>query len=125
MYQTNVTVAATPYQTNLLVTCGKDELLRAILPGAPHLRNIEASSRLLQGLSLWLDQRLHVALFVDEPEGSLYLGLTDELGIGDETLYYKVKPIEFVDHKNRTLRGVGDFRKLYFLARVAKQEGLQ
>ena len=78
----------------------------------------------LQGLSLWLDQRLCVALSVDEPEGALCLGLEDALGFGDDTLHYRVHPIERVPHRGRRLRGVGDFRKLYRLARRARQGGL-
>ena len=119
MENTLVTIAACPRQTRMLVTQGPDELLRAVLPGAPRIRHPQAVTTVLQGLSLWLDQRLCVVLSVDEPEGSLCLGLTDTLGFGHDTLHYQVREVARAHRRGRRLRGVGDFRQLYLLSRAA------
>ncbi len=72
----------------------------------------------LQGLSLWLDEKLRVVLSVDEREAGSCLGLTDEMGLGLHSIYFDV---EVHDRRARgrrgqRIRGIGDFadlRQLY------------
>ena len=55
-------------RTRVLVGHGSDELLRAILPPPSAIRYQEAALALLQGLSLWLDEKLRVVLSPGSPE---------------------------------------------------------
>jgi hypothetical protein len=59
-----LTIMPTPAWTRLLLTEGPDELLRATLPTPVLIRHTRAARALLEGLSLWLDSRLHVVLCV-------------------------------------------------------------
>ena len=76
-----VVLSPTTKWTRVLVSQGPDELLRAILPPPSQVRHERAAATLLEGLSLWLDTRLAVALSVDAKEAGFCLGLTDELGM--------------------------------------------
>jgi hypothetical protein len=100
--------------TRLLVSQGPDELLRAILPPPSQVRHERAAATLLEGLSLWLDRRLAVALSVDAREAGFCLGLTDELGIGTQSVFYCVNVAERGHRRRRgtRIRGVGDFADL-------------
>jgi hypothetical protein len=93
-------------QTRFLLYWGKQELLRATLP-PPSTAHSRAAALLLEGMSLWLDQRLSVVICADAPETSSALGLCDGFGFGNETVYYSV---EIVEPKRR--RGLGSFRDL-------------
>lgn len=85
-----MTISPTRKSTRLLLKQGKDELLRAVLP--PAVRET-AAARLLEGLSLWLDTRLCVALCVGESAASSCLGLTDEDGVGTRGWFYDAEVI--------------------------------
>jgi hypothetical protein len=100
--------------TRLLVSHGPDELLRAILPPPSQVRHERAATTLLEGLSLWLDTRLAVVLSVDAGEAGFCLGLTNELGIGDQSVFYRVEVTERGRRRRRGTRiqGVGDFADL-------------
>lgn len=76
-----VVLSPTSKWTRILVSHGPDELLRAILPPPSQVRHERAAATLLEGLALWLDSTLPVALSVDAREASFCLGLTDALGI--------------------------------------------
>lgn len=100
--------------TRLLVSHGPDELLRAILPPPSQVRHERAAITLLEGLSLWLDTRLAVVLSVDAREAGFCLGLTDELGVGAQSVFYRVEVTERGRRRRRGTRiqGVGDFADL-------------
>jgi hypothetical protein len=100
--------------TQLLVSHGPDELLRAILPPPSQVRHERATTTLLEGLSLWLDTRLAVVLSVDAREAGFCLGLTDELGVGAQSVFYRVEVTERGRRRRRGTRiqGVGDFADL-------------
>ena len=116
-----VTLASAAARTRLLVTVGPDEVLRARLPRLDQVRNERAVKTLLEGLSLWLDQRLCVALSAAEPEDSWRLQLTDELGVGARSVFYAVEVVERRRRRRGTrLRGLGDFRELHQLALLAR-----
>jgi hypothetical protein len=68
----------------------------------------------VEGLSLWLDTRLAVALSVDAKEAGFCLGLTDELGLGAQSVFYRVDVAERGRRRRRgtRIRGVGDFGDL-------------
>jgi len=88
--------------------------MRAILPPPREVRHEGAVATLLEGLSMWLDCKLHVVLSVDAKETSFCLGLTDELGIGHHGVFYDVA---VADRKTRRrqgtrIRGIGDFAEL-------------
>src|SRR3954471_2094838 len=89
-----VTVASRASRAQLLVMVGPDEVMRARLPRLDQVRQEQAVTRLLEGLSLWLNQRLCVALSADESEDYFRLDLTDELGVGARSVYYAVEVVE-------------------------------
>ena len=81
-----VTVVPSETKTRVLVMRGQDEMLKAELPPFSKVMHETAVKRFLEGLSLWLDQRVCVALSVDEKEvDSFRLDLVDELGAGAQT----------------------------------------
>lgn len=96
-----------------LVIHGQDELLRAELPPFSSVRHEAGVTRLLEALSLWLDQRVCVALYAVDSEHTFRLDLVDELGAGARTVYYAVEPLPVPERRRgRRLRGVGDFSEL-------------
>jgi hypothetical protein len=103
-------------RTRVLLMQGQDELLRAELPPLRKLHNERSVTRLLEAVSLWLDQRVFVALCADELGDSFRLGLTDEMGKGATTVFYVVEPLPLTHSpRPRRLRGVGDFGDLHQL----------
>ena len=105
-------------RTRVLVSHGPDELLRAILPAPSSVHHERAARAFLEGLSLWLDAKLHVVLCVDEREAGCCLALTDEMGIGMRSVYFDVEVRDRRAHRRRgqRIRGIGDFadlRQLY------------
>jgi hypothetical protein len=96
----------------MLMMCGPDEVLRAILspPASTHPR---AAATLLEGLSLWYQRPLSVVLCVDSPSSSCGLDLCDALGLGHRTLHYEVG-LAIREQRRRAVRlgGPGDFREL-------------
>jgi hypothetical protein len=112
-------------RTRLLVMKGQDEVLRAELPPLSEVAHENAVKRTLEGLSLWLDQRLCVALSVrEQDEDSFRLDLVDELGAGARSIYYAVEPVVASGlPRPRRLRGSGDFTKLRQLCFWASSAG--
>lgn len=86
-----MTLVPSATRTRVLLTRGKDTLLKAHLPPLSSLRHREAAKRLLEALSLWMDERLCVALYAAKPENCFEYDLTDELGVGARSLYYAVE----------------------------------
>src|ERR1043165_7117936 len=101
-------------RTRVLLSHGADELLRAILPPPSAVHYQQAALALLQGLSLWLDAKLHVVLSADEWEAGFCLGLTDELGLSMPSVYFDVEVHDRRARRRRgqRIRGVGDFADL-------------
>jgi hypothetical protein len=115
-----VTLATGASRTRLLVTVGPDEVLRARLPHLDQVRNERAVRTVLEGLSLWLDQRLCVVLSADGWEDYYRLELADELGVGARSVHYAVEVVERRrQYRGTRLRGLGDFRALHQLALLA------
>ena len=86
-------------------------------------RHEQAAQALLQGLSLWLDAKVHVVLSVDEREAGFCLGLTDEMGLGMHSVYFDVEVHDPRARRRRgqRIRGIGDFadlRQLYMRWRI-------
>ena len=113
-----VVIIPSPTRTRVLVTHGGDELLRAILPPPSSMRHEQATMVFLEGLSLWLDAKLHVVLSVDEQAAGSCLALTDELGVGMRSVFFDVEVHDRRARRQRgqRIRGIGDFadlRQLY------------
>lgn len=112
-----VTVAPSDTRTRILLMDGRDELLRAQLPSGRQIRHTRAATTLIEGLSLWLDARLRVALSVDAQDASYYLGLVDDLGCPSRSVFFDVALVEPVPRRRgKRISGVGDFRDLRQLA---------
>lgn len=119
-----VVIVPSSTRTRVLVTQGPDELLRAILPPPSSVHHERAAITLLQGLSLWLDAKLHVVLSVADREASFCLALTDEMGLGMRSVFFDVEVHDPRARRGRGQRihGVGDLadlRQLYLRWLVA------
>ena len=113
----NVILSPSPRWTRVLVSHGPDELMRAVLPPPGQVRHERAAPTLLEGLALWLDVTLPVVLSVDAQQAGFCLGLTDEMGLGASSVFYRVEVRERGRSKSRLrrgkrIRGVGDFGDL-------------
>jgi hypothetical protein len=90
MGTTIVRLSAEPTRTRLLMTQGPRDIGKVILPRAPSAHP-RAAATLLEGLSLFLGERLSVVLCVDEGStSSCELGLLDGLGFGERSVFYEV-----------------------------------
>jgi hypothetical protein len=86
---TLVRLSAEPTQTRVLITQGTRDIGKAILPpsGSAHPR---ATATLLEGLSLYMNERLCVVLSVDEWSASSdSLGILDAFGHGERSVFYE------------------------------------
>src|ERR1043165_2657111 len=77
-----------------VVNHGPDEWPRAMLPPPAQVRHERTASTLLEGSSLWFDARLAVVSSVDAQSAGFCLGLTNELGDGDRSMFYRVEAAE-------------------------------
>lgn len=84
-----VTLDPRPSGTRILVMEGRDERLRAVL-GPAHGTHPRAAATLLEGLALWHQKPLAVALCVDDSERSSALHLYDALGEGARSVHFEV-----------------------------------
>jgi hypothetical protein len=114
---TIVRLSAEPTQTRLLMTQGPRDIGKVILPRSPVSVHPRAAATLLEGLSLFLGERLSVVLCVDECSTSCELALLDGLGYGERSIFYEVGVAARISPANRraarTLRLPGsDFRDL-------------
>lgn len=109
-----VVIIPSATRTRVLLSHGSDELLRAILPPPSQLRHELAAIMFLQGLSLWLDAKLHVVLSVDAKEAGFCLALTDEMGLGIRSVFFDVEVRDRRARRRRgqRIRGIGDFADL-------------
>ena len=113
-----VRLSAEPTQTRLLMTQGPRDIGKVILPRAPSVHR-RAAATLLEGLSLFLGERLSVVLCVDADERSpsCELALLDGLGYGERSIFYEVgvavrlSPVERRAGRALHLSG-SDFRDL-------------
>ena len=93
------------------MTSGKP-LLRASLPPLTEVRHHRAVTTLLEALSLWLDERVCVALSAGERASCFAFGLTDELGIGARSVFYAVEVVG----RQRRRRAAGPELQLSLMA---------
>jgi hypothetical protein len=116
MDTTIVRLSPEPTRTRLLITRGPTDIGKVILPPSPSVHR-RAAATLLEGLSLFLGERLCVALCVDEDStSSCELGLLDGLGYGERNVFYEVGVVARMSRVHRraerALRLPGDFRDL-------------
>lgn len=86
-----LTLIPTRGTTRVLLTRGKDVLLRGKLPPLKEVFHTRAVVTLLEALALWTDARLCVALYADDEGDYFRLNLTDELGVGARGVFYAVE----------------------------------
>lgn len=122
MESMTVTIAPGWQTTRILAASPERDVLKAVLPpsSSAHPR---AATTLLEGLALWQQQPLSVALCVDERDGSSEaLQLYDALGYGVQQLHFEVAVVPRAARggpgaRGARLRGLGDFRDLRPLVR--------
>jgi hypothetical protein len=109
-----VLIYSSATRTRVLLTRGPDELLRGSLPYPPRVWDERSMPVFLEGLALLLDSAVRVVLSVDERQAALCLGLTDEMGLGRRSLFYRVEVITRPVRRPRgkRIRGIGNFADL-------------
>ena len=111
MERIRATITEREGQTRVLVQYGQSDLMIARLGPLCNAHRYALRS-LIEGISLWFQERVHVVLCVDE-ELSFDHELIDELGRGVETLHFivEVVPVQSrpTRHRGERLRGLGDF----------------
>lgn len=89
MDKTLVRLCAEPTRTRMLITHGALDIGKAMLP--PVSAHPRATATLLEGLSLFVGERLCVVLCVDDrSSSSASLGLLDALGTSERSVFYDV-----------------------------------
>lgn len=107
-----VTISPEWTQTRVLMASPSRDVLKAVLPPLSDAHP-QSAIALLEGLSLWHQQRLSVVLCVDEQESSCFaLSLCDALGHGAQQLHFEVAVVPRRRPAVRRIAGVGDFRDL-------------
>lgn len=86
-------------------TKGGQAVLRASLPPLSQVRHPRAVTTLLEALSLWVDERLCVALRAAERASCFEFGLTDELGVGARSVFYAVEVVGRARSRRTEVRG--------------------
>jgi len=106
-----------------VVNHGPDEWPRAMLPPPAQVRHERTASTLLEGSSLWFDARLAVVSSVDAQSAGFCLGLTNELGDGDWSMFHRVEAAERGRRRRCGPRipGVGDLADLRQLRLVSNE----
>ena len=101
-----------PRGTRILMMEGRNELMRAVL-GSAEATHPRAAATLLEGLALWHQRPLTVALCVDEWERSSALHLYDGLGEGARNVHFEVAVVARAHReRGRHLQGFGRFGDL-------------
>jgi hypothetical protein len=107
-----VTIKPTIHTTRLLMTCGDDEVCKAVLP-PPSTAHRYAAPTLLEGLSLWFGRRISVVLCAAVEDSACVLNLSDRLGCGSTTVHYDVEVVEpGRRQRGQRIAGVGAFGDL-------------
>jgi hypothetical protein len=104
-----VTIVPTRTETRMLVTVGRDEVLKARL-GPATRSHPRATPTLLEAMALWYQRRAHAVVSVGADAALTDLGLADGLGCGVETVHYEVDWVDPTRPRGRRLHGLGDFR---------------
>lgn len=118
-----VVLSPEPTRTRMLGTGQGRDVLKAVLPPLS-CAHPKAVVTVLEGLSLWTQQRLSVVLAVDEevPSFCTSTELCDALGCGTRSLHFEVGvALRQGRRVGRCLPGVGDFADL----RALRTEGLR
>ena len=113
MDRITLALAPEPHQTRILMMRGHNELLKGILAPAS-LAHPRAAATLLEGLALWQQKRLCVALSVDDQAAAYALELCDQLGYGVGNVHYDVSIVmqDLRGSRRRRIEGFGHFRAL-------------
>lgn len=109
-----VVLCPEPMRTRMLAIRQGRDVLKAVLPPLS-CAHPKAAVTVLEGLSLWTQQRLFVVLAVDE-EAPSFCGSTDlcdALGYGTRSLHFEVGvAVRQARHPRRCIPGVGNFGDL-------------
>ena len=119
--KTWVELNATSKRTRVVVTLGGAVVLRANLPPLTSVRHTRAVTTLLEALSLWMDERLCVALSAESLDACFRFELADEMGVGVRSVYYAVELVRRAPRRRR--RAAPDARAAWQLALVAPLGG--
>ena len=97
--KTWVALNSTSKRTRVVVTLGGAVALRANLPPLAAVRHTRAVTGLLEALSLWMDERLCVALSAESLDDCFRFDLADEMGVGARSVYYAVELVKHAPHR--------------------------
>lgn len=80
------------HETKLLVMKGRDEVMKAVLPGSAHAHHLAAPT-LAEAMALWYQRQLSVVLYADVWEEPFARGFCDVFGFGVNHLHYNVEVV--------------------------------
>ena len=106
------TITATASETRVLVQDHSGDRLLARLPPLPAASHPRALASLLEALALWCGTALPVVLYVDETFDWQRSGLSDALGFGIDSLFFRIDIVPLEHHRRRRakrLTGLGSF----------------
>lgn len=118
--KTWVALNSTSKRTRVVVTLGDVVVRRANLPPLATVRHTTAARTLLEALSLWMDERLCVALSAGKLDACFCFDLADEMGVGARSIHYAVELVKLAPRRRRP---APEARAARQLALVAPQGG--
>jgi hypothetical protein len=116
--KTWVALNSTSKRTRVVVTLGGAVVLRANLPPLAAARHTRAVATLLEALSLWMDERLCVALSAESLDDCFRFDLADEMGVGARSVYYAVELVKRAPRRRREAPEARAARQLALVAPV-------
>ena len=107
-----MTIKPDVLDTHVLMTRGRDEVLRAVL-APPSQMHCRAAPTLAEAMALWYQRRLSVVLYADVSEERFAIHLCDGLGFGVQNVHYDVSVLIPGNRgRGRRLGGKGKFSDL-------------
>ncbi|MCP4201067.1 MAG: hypothetical protein GY769_03950 [bacterium] len=106
-----MTLKPAALETRILMTHGRDEVFKAVLP-PPSQMHCRAAPTLVESMALWYQQQVSVVLCADVWEEQHALALCDGLGFGVQNVHYEVDVVRPGPRRGKRLRGLGGFGEL-------------
>ena len=92
--KTCVLMTSSSKRARVVVSMGERVVMRATLPPMEPMLHPRAVTMLLEALSLWVDERLCVALSAEDPGSWFHCGLIDEMDSSVPTVAYEIELVK-------------------------------
>jgi hypothetical protein len=111
MERIRVTISTEQNRVRMLATTFRGDILKAVL-GPITAAHPRAVSTFLEGLSLWHQRPLSIALYAEKSADSFVDLLYEQLGFGERQLHYAVEVVRARRVHRHLISGLGNFRDL-------------